>query len=173
MKRILLSLLVFCFACQLTAQENFRWEIIDSIPKTKEQLYTETKLFIADYWKAAQKVIQNDDKEGGIIVVKGLTCCTKTQFLASYTYCYDYTVTIMIKDQKFRFIIDDVFFNDQASDAVMHVKKASDTPPDLGDMKIGVTKNWGYEIMGYIKSDLQYIADSFTDYIRKNNITDW
>ena len=52
-------------------QQNFQWERTDTISKTKSQLYADTKMFIAEEWKSAQNVIQNDDKETGSILIKG------------------------------------------------------------------------------------------------------
>ncbi len=36
---------------------------------TKTHLYSATKMFIAEFWKSAKDVIQNDDKEAGIILI--------------------------------------------------------------------------------------------------------
>jgi F-type H+-transporting ATPase subunit a len=43
-----------------------------------------------------KEVIQNDDKEGGVILIKCITCYTKTVMMAEYVYCYDYTVVFML-----------------------------------------------------------------------------
>lgn len=171
MKKIWVFLFTILFFAS-GAQENFKWELTDTIPKTKNQIYTETKLFIADYWKSAKTVIQNDDKEGGVILLKGITCITKTIALADYTYCYDYTVTFMMKDNKFRIIIDGVYFNDELSDAKLKIKKPFDGEPDLNGLQLGVTKNQWKELMSSLKYDLQRIFDSYSAYIRKNNIPD-
>lgn len=60
------------------AQTNFKWEKIDSVAKTKSQLYSDTKMFIAETWKSSKDVIQNDDKEGGVLLIRGISIRTAT-----------------------------------------------------------------------------------------------
>ena len=73
MKKIFSILLFTLSVNYLFSQTDFKWEKIDSVPKTKYQIYSDTKMFIAENWKSVQNVIQNDDKEAGLILVKGTT----------------------------------------------------------------------------------------------------
>ena len=70
------------------SQTNFQWEKIDSVNKSKAQIYSDTKMFIAEVWKSANSVIQNDDKESGLILVKGSTIktCFKNKFLLGWRW---------------------------------------------------------------------------------------
>ena len=52
-------------------------------------IYSDTKLFIGNYWKSAKDVIQNDDKEGGIILLKGIQLMNVSYALATFTYVYN------------------------------------------------------------------------------------
>ena len=63
-------------------------EKIDSVNKTKLQIYTDTKMFIAEYWKSAQNVIQNDDKDAGVILIKGSTTKFCTFMLNTHTFIF-------------------------------------------------------------------------------------
>ena len=72
MKKILYLIIAVVFVFDFGfGQENFKWEKSDTIPKTKSQLYSNTKMFIAENWKSAKTVIQNEDIEAGIIFLKG------------------------------------------------------------------------------------------------------
>jgi len=94
---------------QSFSQTNFKWEKTDSFNKTKDQIYSDTKLFIAQEWKSAKAVIQNDDKDGGIILIKGIyTNYIPYSLGYGWDYVYDYTITFMMKDKKFKIIIDNV-----------------------------------------------------------------
>lgn len=90
------------------SQKEFKWDIVDSVPKTKNQIYSDTKMFIAEYWKSAKDVIQNDDKESGIILVKG-SVIEEFDFMAHYNYVYHYNVTFKMKDNKFKIVVDNVY----------------------------------------------------------------
>ena len=70
MKYVLTLVFISMISC-VFSQNQFKWEKIDSIGKTKEQLYTDTKIFIANTWKSSQDVLQNDDKDSGIIILRG------------------------------------------------------------------------------------------------------
>jgi hypothetical protein len=72
---------------------NFKWEKMDSVSKTKAQIYTDTKMFISEAWKSAKDVIQNDDKDGGVILVKGISSPKINFMMNAYEYVYKYNVS--------------------------------------------------------------------------------
>ena len=76
MKKIILLTLVTFFNSAFS-QTDFKWDKVDSVSKNKGQIYSDTKMFIAEFWKSAQNVIQNDDKEGGMILLKGVSVQSK------------------------------------------------------------------------------------------------
>jgi len=102
-------IILLLISSSLYSQESFQWEKVDSVGKTKEQIYTDTKIFIANTWKSAQNVIQNDDKDGGVIIVRGSSTHKIMHYLNYYTYVYSYTVTFKMKDNKYKISIDNVF----------------------------------------------------------------
>jgi len=140
---------------KLTNEINFKWEKTDSVAKTKSQIYSDTKMFIAEYWKSAQNVIQNDDKEAGVILVKGLCTITTSAWVNDYTY----NVTFKMKENKYKIILDNVY----AGKA--HLKDAlalADEPDNKEQNEL-------------LKQDLQSIVDSYEEYIKKPSVSngDW
>ena len=91
------------------AQTDFKWDKVDSVAKIKGQIYSDTKMFIAEFWKSAQNVIQNDDKEGGSILIKGASIQSKYFQMNDHTWTFSYTVKFMMKDNKCRIVIEDVY----------------------------------------------------------------
>jgi hypothetical protein len=105
MKKILLILILFFTTWITYSQSKFSIEIIDSIKgKSKSEIYSATKLFIAEYWVSANAVIQNDDKENGIILIKGLTKSNLDWREAIHSY----TLKFYMKDERCRIILDNV-----------------------------------------------------------------
>jgi hypothetical protein len=104
------------FTLNSLAQNNFEWIKTDSIQKTKEQIYSATKMFIAETWKSSKEVIQNDDKDGGIILIKGKTEINweqpvKTGMMKMTIFhdsWYSYNVTFRMKNSKYQIKIDNV-----------------------------------------------------------------
>src|ERR1035437_177176 len=114
MKVSLFFFLLLLFTLNSLAQSNFEWVKTDSIQKTKEQIYSSTKMFIAETWKSSKEVIQNDDKDGGIILIKGKTEINWEQpvSMAKMTIFHDswysYNVTFRMKNSKYQIKIDNV-----------------------------------------------------------------
>ncbi len=159
MKKIFLILLFLLLSIFTYSQNNFQWEIIDSCSKSKEQIYSETKMFIANMWKSAQNVIQNDDKEAGMILIK----CSSYQLinyrLGNYTWGFDYTVAFYMKNNKFKINL----YNVIGSSA------PSQTPLMQIDYYRGYNKTLQSEkqylqICSQLKLELQSIID---DYIKE------
>jgi hypothetical protein len=104
MKVSLFFFLLLLFTLNSLAQSNFEWVKTDSIQKTKEQIYSATKMFIAETWKSSKEVIQNDDKDGGIILIKGKTEINweqpiktgMTKMTISHDSWYSYNVTFSL-----------------------------------------------------------------------------
>lgn len=119
MKLSLFVFLLLSFTLNSLAQSNFEFVKTDSIQKTKEQIYSSTKMFIAETWKSSKEVIQNDDKEGGIILIKGKTEINWEQpisLMKTTVYhdsWYSYNVTFRMKNSKYQIKIDNVAPDDE------------------------------------------------------------
>jgi hypothetical protein len=93
----------------VSAQQNFEWDVAGECTKTKEQLYSDSKIFVAIAFKSAQNVIQNDDKDGGNIIVKGIVPAKiVNKFGYTHEYLYRCTITLMFKENKFRIKVNNV-----------------------------------------------------------------
>jgi hypothetical protein len=120
MKVSLFIFLQLLFTLNSLAQSNFEWVNTDSIQKTKDQIYSTTKMFIAETWKSSKEVIQNDDKDGGIILIKGKTKINWEQPLKTgmtnmtifHESWYSYNVTFRMKNSKYQIKIDNVIPDD-------------------------------------------------------------
>ena len=108
MKKIIIIIVFFLPSFLIFGQENFNWEKIDSTSKSKSQIYSDTKLFISEYWKSSKDVIQNDDKEGGIVLIKGTLSCFETYGLIKRHFVYSYNIKFFMKENKFRIVVDNV-----------------------------------------------------------------
>jgi hypothetical protein len=76
-------------------------EVVELEGFSKDEIYTKTKLWIAQSYKSPQDVLQLDDKESGVIVIKGI-------FEISPAYVH-YTFTIKIKDGKMKLDTDHIY----------------------------------------------------------------
>ncbi len=159
---------------------GFKWEKKDSVSKNKSQIYSDTKMFIAETWKSSKDVIQNDDKEGGIILIKAISTQTATygkgMMSQHYRYVYSYNVTFMMKEGKYKIILNNVFC--QNANLVGSTYLITEIQPFDGDNcpETGTFKKTGCPkeiilMMASFKSELQGIVDSYEKYIKTTSTT--
>lgn len=178
MKKTLLVLsVIVCFFVNIgTAQE---WEKIDSVQKSKEQIYSDTKMFIAEYWKSAQNVIQNDDKEGGTILVKGSLKTINRGAYKTQSLIYSYTVLFLIRDQKYKIVVKNVQYmgcdcKDVSSANVWENKELNIQSEFPGIWKSNTSKVSWEILMDEVKSYLQQILTEYDKYIKSpSQIDNW
>lgn len=111
MKTLLLfTAFLFIQSISFGQTEKVEIKIIDSIPVTKQELYTRARAFIAYSFKNSKNVIQMDDKEAGKIICKGsMTPPSKGTFNMTYQNNVDFTLTIDVRDNKYRAVISDLY----------------------------------------------------------------
>ena len=133
-------------------------------------------MFIADNWKSAQNVIQNDDREGGNILVKGLTQTIRVnRGLMVSDFTFSYTIKFMFKDNKYKFVIEDVRCHShwipgsKGGEAACTI--VSETyPTEKGFGLTGLASEKKYlDLMDNLKKDIQAIYDSYITYINKKS----
>lgn len=168
-------LIIFCsILFQLSfAQNQFKWETIDSTTKSKEQLYSLTKMYIAEKWKSANDVIQNDDKDGGVIILKGLTQKFTYKYLMNYhDFTYQYTMKFYFKDKKYKVQLEDITCH---SHYVVANKWNCIEPTENTSNKIeGMSSEKLTEMMAALKKELGAIFLSYNNYIyTSKDKTDW
>lgn len=148
------------------AQTNFKWEKVDSVNKTKAEIYSDTKLFIAQQWRSAKDIIQNDDKETGVIFLKGSITKKVPFMLSNYIYVYQYSVTFKMKDGRFRISITDVYCEKAYMEGKGDVTKIDpfekEECPETGTLTSpGLPKKKAIIMMEEVKADLQQIVDNY------------
>jgi len=177
MKKLFLMISASLMIAFSYGQTNFKWEKVDSVAKSKDQIYTDSKMFIAEFWKSAQNVIQNDDKQGGLILVKGASIQSKIFQLVNHTWTFSYTIKFMMKENKYRIVIEDVYCSSArcAQNEWPYMPVADTYPSEKGLRITGVNEERYLEIMGSLKQELQSIADGYNTYIKKlsSSNNDW
>lgn len=160
----------------------FTWEKTDSVAKTKAQIYSDTKMFIAITWKSAKNVIQNDDKEGGIILLKGSTTREVFCFGTTWYYVYYYNVTFRMKDNKFKIVIDNLYcesaYNSKGGVPNKIEPFLGDQCPQnvsMGFNTPGIPKKQAISMMASLLNDFQPIVDDYVKYINASSkaIGEW
>jgi len=173
MKTKLITLLLSITITLSFSQTDFKWEKTDSVGKSKTQIYSDTKLFISEFWNSSQDVIQNDDKEGGVIVVKGVTKIFIKYGLSGYLYYYGYTVKFLSKDNKYKIILDNVQckgaeYSSQYTPKCIPPFEDDNYPKIPNDIN-NLTKKKQKELMVKLKIDFQNIVDSYNSSIKKTS----
>ena len=111
MKKAFLNIPFLLFGSILYAQtERVEFKVIDSLNLPKQELYVRARSFIAYSFKNSKNVIQMDDKEAGKIICKGsMTPSSKGTFGITYQNNVDFTLTVDLKDGKYRVVITDLY----------------------------------------------------------------
>jgi len=97
-----------CAAMQPVAETEKTIEVITETPSfTKDQIFTGSKVWIAENFKSAKAVIEYENKEEGVIIGNGSTSypCTGIECLqagAATDWKLNFTMRIDAKDNKFR-----------------------------------------------------------------------
>ena len=171
MKKIMIVLVgvLIGFATVSFAQTGFKFEKTDSVSKTKSQLYSDTKMFIAETWKSAHNVIQNDDKEAGMILVKGLTSITCGRGLTIYTFTYSYNVKFLMKNSKYKIIAENIQYLHGPTPA-WDGKQLNPQDEFPGMWKAGIGEKPYTELMTSLKTEMQSIVDSYQKNIKTQSL---
>lgn len=203
MKKIILLNAVVLMSVVGFSQTNFKWEKVDSVAKTKAQIYSDTKMFIAGTWVTAstetnggavavqiitgngqgtqnqppdKHTIQNDDKEAGSILVSGEMEFNSFFTMNWHKYRYSYTVNFLMKEGKYKVVIDNVhciYAHCANYDWPLIEPCDESNCPKYG--KTGFPVERLLELMGTLKGNLQGIVDNYDAYIKKPSVSkdDW
>lgn len=83
--------------------------IVSAPDKTKNDLYQNAQQWFVDYFKSSKDVIQNEDKENGLILGKGLLDFKARIGLGMSMVQHDkVTIKIICKDGKFKYTVYDL-----------------------------------------------------------------
>ena len=174
-----LTIVFFFIGLISYGQTNFEWDVItDSLEDDKSQLYSKTKLFIGEAWNSAQNVIQNDDKDAGVILVKGVSVQNLFYQLNDHKWTFNYSVKFLMKDGKSRIIIENVYCSAArvAQYEWPHMPVADVYPTSKGSKITGVNEKRYHTIMAELKQDLQTIVDAYAEAVKQPLVesdSDW
>ena len=172
MKQLFLAFTFIMISTVGYSQENFKWDVItDSLKANKSQLYSGTKLFIAETWKSAQDVIQSDDKESGVILIKAQSLQTLPSM--PVRWIFNYTIKFMVKDNKCRIVVERIHCSSaKAGHYEWPRMPVLDTYPESGLWNTGLSKKRYLKLMYSLKNELQSIVDNYVSHLQKPAIID-
>lgn len=175
MKKLLATISCLLIIASAFAQSNFRIERVDSVSKTKSQIYADTKMFIAETWKSANDVIQNDDKENGMILIKGVTIQSKYYQMNDHKWYYSYTVKFLMKEGKYKVILEDVkCTNAYAGTYKWPLIEFCENCEYPGYMKTSINEKRWTELMDSLKNEFNGIVNAYDKYIKLSaNTSNW
>jgi hypothetical protein len=160
------------------AQSNFVWKKTGAVAKTKSQIYSDTKMYIAKTWASSNDVMKDDDREGGVILYRAVTIVKLPYKLGKYEYVYAYNLTFRIKDHSYEIILDNVYCQSARLDG----RKGSpvtkinpfegDNCPETGTpKKIGLPKEEAIAMMSSFKKQLQDYVDGYMKYLKTSDFS--
>ena len=178
MKTVLTILFALMLSESTMAQVPFKWDIIDSTSFSKNEIYSQTKMFIAETWKSSNNVIQNDDKDGGAILVKGISIQNRFFALNDHKWSFSYNVKFMFKENRYRIIIQDVHCVSAGTTGSPWPLLPTDEgyPEKNGLLKTSINRERYEDIMMSLREELQLIVDLYKVHMVNNQNkqeTDW
>ncbi|MEI6141786.1 MAG: DUF4468 domain-containing protein [Mariniphaga sp.] len=165
MKKVILLVCGSLIFAASFGQVNFIWEKTDSIPMNKSQLYSATKMFIAEILNSSNEAfILNDDKEAGVILVKAFAYGLAEK---ADIYTFDYNVTFKMKDGKYKIMIDNV----QCSSAIRgECIEPIDGNPYPKKLR-GISNKRAVSMLADLKWNLQMIVHVYEVEVKKASST--
>ncbi|MBQ0034343.1 MAG: DUF4468 domain-containing protein [Bacteroidales bacterium] len=113
MKKLFLLFALAVFAVELSAQIEVKKEEFPSYQgvvtvdgKSASDLYSGLKLWMAEAFVSAQDVLQLDDKDNALLVIKGNIPVTIKIMTGPYTFHAQLSIRLESKDNRFRYTIE-------------------------------------------------------------------
>ena len=179
MKKVLQSIL-FLTTLIANSQENFEWVVKDSVQKTKNEIYIDTKDFISETFNSTKAVIDYDEKEDGIIAIKPVVILSAKRSNWRYKYTYTYTLKFRMKDNKYMVEIQDVHCSNSRSTkprviAVDPIHPFAEDECDISTWSSGIVCKQAIPLMEELKQELNSIIPLYQEFIKKKSILseDW
>lgn len=181
MKKMLLAVLCMFAALSINAQD-FKFEKVIEAGKKQPELYSASKMFVADFWNSAKNVTQNQDDAAATIQVKAIKEVeVKAGMGLVNLYTYKYSVKIQAKDNKCRIQIYDVICDEACQAGLGNEHKIPLIQPFMGDdtdqktksMGKGVSKKKTVEMMQELKSFFNSIIASYEKQLQNSADDNW
>lgn len=179
MKKLLLILPLLFFLNSAFSQTNFVWDSVYTSKSTKDQLFSKAKLAIAEVYRSANSVIQNSDQEAGIILLKGSVVLNRKENLGaiSITHVFSYTLKVMVRENRYRVMIDNVYNSEIHDNATMShyiIIPVEDESNQYRMSKKGylISNKKHAILMSQLKTDLQAVFNQIPIEMNKDLIDD-
>lgn len=138
--------------------------IVTTEGKSASDIYAKAKTWIALNFKSANDVIQLDDKENGILVVKGNTTSYYTFMKKKYPARVHFTLKIDIKDNKFRYTFEVTDVIDESGAKPMPIMSLIQNKPTKNtvvEIKQGIATSFAEFTNGIYNSIVQSKSDEW------------
>lgn len=159
-------------SCQSSDVDTFSFSYagvvaVDSV--TAKVLQSRAKLFVAENFRSAKDVIQLDDADAGIVLIKGnLIPIVKVPLMGKTEYGYvHFTAKIQVKDGKYKYTFSD--FSHEAYEK--HYGTGGDLTrkkPECGTF--GMSLGYWRQIKAYTNSDVKSLISSLEKSMRSSEI---
>lgn len=140
MKRFLTLLVAFSalFAsAQLPVKDGkVTYEIIDSVPGTKAQIYSRAKMWLATAFKDAKEVVQVDDREAGELAAKGAFRFSYAAMMMNVDSRATFVLRLSARDGRYRAIVTDIITEQGTARAQMPIEHYNDKPDKKINKKV-------------------------------------
>lgn len=150
-------------------QEKFVYTKIDSIYKTKTNLYECSKKFIGITWNTENDVILFDDKDS-YILIKSIIKIESPSLAHPISYL-NYNVHIHVKDYRYEILINDISYNSIDGFGSEYVWRASiknvlksDKYP--GFIKCNLTNKQYYEYVSAVNTEFNNLIKRYHTYLQ-------
>jgi hypothetical protein len=173
--RVLLLLLLLPAVCYAqkdpidTVQFNYTSvETVDSIPA--KVLQQRARVFVTENFKSAKDVIQLDDMEAGVIIVKGVIVpIVKTAFTGSMQAGYvNFMIKLQFKDGKYKYSFTD-FIHEGNGGNVKDGGALSNIKPACGTFNM--FEGYWRKIKAYVDSDVIVFIDNLNRSMKNSDIS--
>lgn len=101
-------------------------EVIKVEGVSKDELYLRAREWFARTFVSSQEVIQMDDKQGGKIIGKGVSSGSYSIMLSPILYYLNYTVSVTVKDGRYRYEISPFTIEGTSPDGLYTVYRSGE-----------------------------------------------
>lgn len=181
MKKVLFAVMCLFFALSIKAQD-FKFEKVIEVSKTQSELYSSSKMFVADFWSSAKNVTQNQDDTAFTIQLKAIKDMEiKAGMGLANLYTYKYSVKLQAKDNKCRIQIYDIECIEAYQAGLGTKHDIPQIQPFMGDdtdqktksMGKGLSKKKAVEMMQGLKSYFNSMIASYEKHLLGSDDDNW
>jgi|GEM_PF-1352062 len=181
MKKVLFAVISLFLSLSINAQD-FKFEKIIEISKSQSELYSLSKMFVADFWNSAKNVTQNQDDASSTIQLKAIKDWKiKGGMGLSNLYTYKYSVKLQAKDNKCRIQIYDIKCIDAYQSGLgtkyeipqIQPFTGNDTDQKTKSMGRGISKKKAVEMMNDLTSFFNSIITAYEKQLKNSDEDNW